>query len=143
MKTIALISCCSKKLNVRSCAKDIYISPRFKLSLQYAKKLNPDKIFILSSKHGLVKLQDKLDPYNESLNDKDISEVKHWSHDVVNELSKVSDLQNTMFIFLAGERYRKWILPYLNSYRIPLQGLKIGQQLKFLKEHLIGDLNKS
>lgn len=136
MKTIILISCCRPKLPYRARAKDIYISTRFKYSLQCAKRLRPDMIFILSSKHGLLNLYEKVDPYDETLNTKSVSEVKSWSNDVVKELSKVSDLKNDMFIFFAGEKYRKYILPYINSYRIPLKGMRIGQQLKFMKEHL-------
>lgn len=138
MRTVILISCCSSKQKERSRAEDLYISSRFKYSLQCAKRLRPDKIFILSSKHGLVNLQDKLDPYNETLNNKSINEVIQWSNGVVKELSKVADLKNDMFIFLAGLRYRKYILPYIKNYRIPLKGMRIGQQLKFMKEHLIG-----
>lgn len=136
MKTIILISCCGPKLKVRSRAKDIYISPRFKYCLQCAKRLRPDMIFILSSKYGLLNMYKEIDPYDETLNNKSVVEVRRWSVDVVRELNKVSDLRNDMFIFLAGERYRKYILPYINSYRIPLKGMRIGQQLKFLKEHL-------
>lgn len=52
-KKIGLISCVSKKLNCKTKAKDLYTSPLFKYSLAYARKLNPDKIYILSAKYGL------------------------------------------------------------------------------------------
>ena len=133
MKTIILISCCSKKLKVRSRAKDIYVSTRFKYSLQYAKQLRPDMIFILSSKHGLLNMYKEIDPYDETLNNKSVFEVAHWSALVVEDLCKVSDLGNDMFIFFAGEKYRRDIIPYIKNYRIPLKGLKIGQQLRKLK----------
>ncbi len=54
MKQIVLISCVSKKLNAKSKAKDLYISPLFKKNLKYATSLNPDETFILSAKYGLV-----------------------------------------------------------------------------------------
>ena len=133
MKTIILISCCSKKLKGRCPASEMYISARFRHSLQYAKKLRPDMIFILSSKHGLLKLDTEIEPYNETLNTKSVFEVATWSARVVEELCKVSDLEKDMFIFLAGEKYRRDIIPYLNHYRIPLKNLKIGQQLRKLK----------
>jgi len=47
-KKIRLISCVSKNLNCKAKAKDLYTSPFFKKSLAYARKLNPDKIYILS-----------------------------------------------------------------------------------------------
>ena len=57
-KTIVLIPCVSKKLNYGAKAKDLYISPLFKYSLAYARKLNPDMIYILSAKHRLVDLNE-------------------------------------------------------------------------------------
>lgn len=55
---IALISCVSKKQELADGEKvkaiDLYISPLFKMAYNYAQKLNVDKIFILSAKHGLL-----------------------------------------------------------------------------------------
>ena len=136
MKKIILIPCVSKKLEYKSKAEDLYISTLFRLSLDYAKKLKPDKIFILSAKHGLVNLNDEIAPYNETLNDKSTSDIKVWAKKVVFELEKITDLENDIFIFLAGEKYREYILPYIRYYKIPLKGLKFGEQLKFLKNKL-------
>jgi len=58
MAKIVLISCSSKKSAHKSKAKNLYISTLFRLSLAYAKKLKPDKIFILSAKYGLLNLND-------------------------------------------------------------------------------------
>jgi len=134
IKKIILISCASKKLTFKSKAKDLYIGPLFRLSLAYAKKLKPDIIFILSAKHGLVNLNNEIAPYNETLNDKSANDIKVWAEKVVIELEKLTNLENDLFIFLAGKNYRKYILPYVNNYKIPLKGLRIGEQLKFLKE---------
>jgi|AntAceMinimDraft_9_1070365.scaffolds.fasta_scaffold12303_3 hypothetical protein len=133
---IVLISCASKKLTYKAKAEDLYISTLFRLSLIYAKKLKPDKIFILSAKHGLVNLNDEIATYNETLNDKSASDVKVWAEKVVFELKKVTNLKNDQFIFLTGEKHWKYILPYVKNYEIPLKGLRIGEQLKFLKNKL-------
>jgi len=138
MKTIVLISCCGPKLKVRSRAKDIYISTRFKYSLQYAKRLKPNNILILSSKYGLLNMYKEIEPYDETLNTKSVLDIIRWSTNIVLELRKVADLQNDLFIFLAGIKYRKYVLPYIKNYRIPLKGLKIGQQLKKLKLDVSG-----
>lgn len=37
---------------------------------------------------------------------------------------------------LAGARYRKYLIPNIRSYSIPLEGLTIGRQLKYLKERI-------
>jgi hypothetical protein len=134
--TIILISCVSKKLDHEAKAKDLYISTLFKYSLAYARKLNPDYIYILSAKHGLVDLNEYIEPYNETLNEKKVHEVKEWSKKVVNQMNEKHDLDKDKFIFLAGSKYRKYILPYLKNYDIPLEGLGIGKQLAFLKNEI-------
>jgi hypothetical protein len=135
-KKIVLISCASKKLAFKSKAEDLYISPLFRFSLVYAKKLKPDKIFILSAKYGLLNLNDEIATYNETLNNKSVSDIKIWADKIVFKLGKIANLQNDIFIFFAGKKYRGYILPYIKYYKIPLKGLRIGEQLKFLKNKL-------
>lgn len=134
MTRIILISCVSKKLSHRAKAKDLYISSLFKYNLKYAKSLNPDKIFILSAKYGLLDLEEEIEPYNETLNTMSSKDIKEWANNVINQLNKGADLKKDEIIFLAGERYRKHLLPYISNYKIPLKGLGIGKQLKYLKE---------
>ena len=133
MKKIILISCASKKLAFKSKAEDLYISTLFRLSFAYAKKLKPHKIFILSAKYGLLNLNDEIATYNETLNNKSTSDVKMWAKKVVIELEKLANLENDQFIFFAGKKYREHILPHIKHYKIPLKGLRIGEQLQFLK----------
>lgn len=61
-----------------------------------------------------------------------VDERKEWSKVVVNQLKSVADLKNDEFTFLAGDRYRKYLLTELNRVKIPMQGLKIGEQLQWL-----------
>ena len=133
-KKIVLISCVSKKLSHRASAENIYTSSLFKLNLKYAKKLAPDAIYILSAKHGLLSLNQEVDPYELTLSNMKASEVKEWAEKVIEQIKNISTIDNTEYIFLAGEKYRKYLLPHLNKTRIPLQGLRIGEQLQRLKE---------
>lgn len=135
-KKIVLISCASKKLAYKSKAEDLYISTLFRLSFAYAKKLKPDKIFILSAKYGLLNLNDEIATYNGTLNNKPVSDIKIWAEKFVTDLGKMVNLKSDMFVFLAGKKYRKYILPYIRYYKIPLKGLRIGEQLKFLKNKI-------
>jgi hypothetical protein len=132
MKKIVLISCVSKKLSQEAKAKDLYISQLFKLNLAYAYKLNPDKIFILSAKYGLLKLETTIEPYEMTLNTMSSSAVKEWAELVLADLKKEADLQSDKIIFLAGERYRRYLIPALTHYEVPLSGLPIGKQLQYL-----------
>ncbi len=133
MRKIVLISCASKKKAVKSRARELYDSPLFKLSLQYAQKLAPDNIFILSAKYGLVALDEKIEPYDITLNDMKSAERKEWASKIIKQLQAHADLNGDQFVILAGERYRQYLLPRLMSYEIPLKGLRIGEQLQYLK----------
>ena len=135
-KKIILISCASKKLAYKSKAEDLYTSTLFRLSLAYAKKLKPDRIFILSAKYGLLNLNDEIATYNETLNNKSVSDIKIRAEKVVADLGKMANLKSDMFIFFAGKKYRENILPHIRYYKIPLEGLRIGEQLKFLKNKI-------
>lgn len=134
MTRIVLISCVSKKLPYKAKARDLYISPLFKYNLKYAESLNPDKIFILSAEHGLLDLEKKIEPYNTTLNTMRSNEIKEWARNVISQLKEEVNLQRDEFIFLAGEKYRKYLIPHITNYKVPLKGLRIGKQLKYLKE---------
>ncbi len=135
-QTIVLISCVSKKLENKSKVKDLYISQLFKLNLLYSSILNPHKVFILSAKHGLLHLNDEIEPYDETLNTKSAREVINWAEKVLDQLAEQADLTEDKFIFFAGNNYRKHLIPKLENYEIPMKGLPIGKQLQFLKEQI-------
>jgi cytoplasmic iron level regulating protein YaaA (DUF328/UPF0246 family) len=132
MTQVVLISCVSKKLKYKCKVQDLYVSPLFRKNLQYAKSLNPDKIFILSAKYGLLSLDEEIEPYDITLNKMRSGEIKEWADSVLNQLNKSTDREHDMFIFLAGNNYRKFLLPHLKHYKIPMLGLGIGKQLQWL-----------
>ncbi len=134
MKRVVLISCASKKLGRKAKARDLYISPLFRYNLGYARSLNPDKIFILSAKYHLLDLEREIEPYDETLNRMSEKDIKKWANNVVTQLGSKTRLKDDEFIFLAGENYRKYIIQQISNYKIPLKGLGIGKQLKYLKE---------
>lgn len=133
-KKVVLISCVSQKASHPAQAKDLYIGTLFKLNLKYAKTLKPDDIFVLSAKHGLLPLEKKIEPYEQTLNNMRTSEIKHWANGVLEQINEICSIDETEFIFLAGEKYRKYLLPHLKTTQIPLEGLRIGKQLQKLKE---------
>lgn len=136
MAKIVLISCVSKKLNYKSKAKDLYISSLFKKNLQYAKSIGPDKIFILSAKHGLLGLDEEIKPYEKTLNTMNSREIKDWAKLVLKQLREVANLEEDEFIFLAEKKYRKFLLHPIKNYKIPMQGLSIGKQLQWLSKNI-------
>jgi len=130
---IVLISCVSQKLPQRAKAEDLYVSTLFKFNLKYAAKLKPNGIFILSAKYGLLALDHEIEPYEQTLNKMRSSEIKQWASRVLEQIKQVCSIDETEFIFLAGEKYRKYLLPYIKNSEIPFEGLRIGEQLQKLK----------
>lgn len=136
MRKIVLISCVSTKLDQEAKAKDLYISPLFKMNYAYAKTLNPDAIYILSAKYGLVDPEQVIPPYEQTLNTMKVGEVKDWSLDVIEQMDGKVNFQKDEIILLAGEKYRRFLLPLCKNASVPLQGLGIGKQLGWLKTKL-------
>ena len=81
---IGLISCSKAKKDYLCPAEEMYSeSNSFRLSLEYAKKIC-DEVFILSAKHGLLDLEDTIQPYDET-SDKPIAERRKWQKSNSNE----------------------------------------------------------
>jgi hypothetical protein len=137
MQKIVLISCVSKKLSRDARARELYVSPLFTFGLAYAESLKPDAIYVLSAKYGLVALDQILRPYNETLNTQKDVAIREWATRVLAQLASKADVRNDEFIFLAGERYRRHLIPSLRHVQIPLQGLGLGKQLQFLKRAVV------
>jgi cytoplasmic iron level regulating protein YaaA (DUF328/UPF0246 family) len=133
VKKVVLISCVSKKLATAAAAQDLYTSTLFRLNLEYAKSIDPDAIFILSALYGLVTLHQIISPYDITLNNMKAADRKAWASQVIEQLERRLVIPDTHFIFLAGQRYRQYLIPHMPSYEIPLQGMRIGEQLQYLK----------
>lgn len=136
MLKIVLISCVKSKLKVPAKAEDLYTSTLFQSNLRYARHLKPDAIFILSAKHGLLDLDQIIAPYEMTLNTMTEPEKKAWSRKVLGSLQQKVDIKSDMFVFLAGVNYRKYLIPELAHYEIPLEGLAFGKQLQELKRRI-------
>ena len=136
MGRVVLISCVSKKLPHKAKAKQLYTSTLFKFNLAYARSLNPEAIFILSAKYGLLDLEQEIEPYDLTLNTMAESEKKAWADRVAGQLRERIDFSNDEVIFLAGQNYRKHLFNLITHASAPMQGLGIGKQLHYLKEKL-------
>lgn len=136
-KTIVLLSCVATKLDHAAPARELYISPLFRKSLAYAEQLKPDDIAILSAEYYVLPLDKVIEPYNKTLLTMPVDEVREWAVQVLKLLADKYDLDNDEFIILAGDKYRKFIVPQLKHWEAPLKGLRIGQQLAWYIEHTI------
>jgi len=134
MKNVALISCVKSKKTNKLIVSDLYTSTLFKYNLAYAKKIGSDEIYILSALHGLLRLDEQIEPYEKTLNKMRKAERLECSKKVISQLKELCSIDNTNFTILAGVKYREYILPHLNEYSIPFEGVRFGEQLKQLKE---------
>ena len=136
MNTIVCISCAREKLTHRAKAEDLYSSDLFRKSLAYARQMRPAAIFILSAKYGVVHPDEEIDPYDVTLKGMSRAQLEGWSDIVFGHLNRESDVDNDHFVFLAGDKYRRYLVPRLRSVEVPMEGLKIGEQLQFLNRRL-------
>ena len=133
---IALIGCVKQKDNKPQKARELYISPLFVKSLEYAEKINVDKIYVLSAKYGLVPIDKVIEPYEKTLNNMNKNERVEWANEVLSELSKVSDIMKDEYYILAGKNYYENIVTKLKNVKIVMEGLQLGQRLQFLNKEL-------
>ena len=114
-------------------------SDLFRKAYSYATK-NYDFVAILSAKYGLLFPDDKIDPYDLTLNDMSSKERKEWAESVFNQMTVKLKLQDfDKVLFHAGKKYREHLIPKLEKVgircEIPLEGLGIGEQKAWYKEH--------
>ena len=50
-------------------------------------------------------------------------EIKVWANIVLTQLKDNVDLTKDEFIFLAGNNYRKFLIPEMKNYKVPMQNL--------------------
>lgn len=138
MKTIILIPCCKNKRQTPCRAEEMYIGQLFKARLKYAKQLNPDEIFILSAKYGLLTCDEIIEPYNVTLKDFSKEKKIEWSMNVLDKLKSFCSTTDDKFIILASNFYIEHILPFIKNYELPLSFCAdnyIGKKMAWLKEH--------
>ena len=137
MARICLVSCVSLKDSRKMKAGDIYLSPLFKKAKEYASN-NFDQWYILSAKYGLIQPGTIIEPYEKTLNKMSRQDRRKWSEDVFEELKKCTQSDDEI-TFVAGQRYRQDLTSLLlkrgNKIQVPMEGLGIGKQLKWLTQN--------
>ena len=137
---VYLVSCVSKKLSHPAPARDLYISPWFRKARSYVERTGCPW-FVLSAKYGLVHPDEMIAPYELTLNTMGVSDRREWARRVLTQLEpRLGEGQSV--VFLAGQRYREFLEQPLRSrgvaVSVPMEGLKIGEQLSWLGGELRG-----
>lgn len=127
---IGLVGCGAKKLDRAAPARDLYTGALFRKAAAHA-EVTCDRWFILSAKHGLVRPDDVIEPYDVVLS----AHSPEWDELVRAQLAaELAGAPRVLLVALAGERYRTALHPCQWPYEIPMRGLGIGQQLAWLTE---------
>lgn len=142
------LSCTKEKENKRCKAREMYMpSSLFSKSYEYAKSLNPDKIYILSAKHHLLPLSREIEPYNVTLNDASVEERKEWTEEVLKQMKAAHIDFNAKTYFFCCENYIEFLKEYFPNSESIYAGKGIGEimhwlddKLKKVKESLSGYL---
>jgi cytoplasmic iron level regulating protein YaaA (DUF328/UPF0246 family) len=133
---VALVSCVKQKRQSASPAQDLYLSQLFRGLRRYA-ETHADTWYILSAEHGVLRPDEVVAPYELTLNTMPKAERLAWADRVQRQLLELLPA-DAQIILLAGLRYREQIEPFLRkrgfSVTVPLEGLKIGEQLQRLKQ---------
>ncbi len=132
MAKVVCISCVKSKRSVRAKASALYTSALFIKMLNYAKSQSPKHIYILSAEHGLLELDDEIEPYEKTLNKMRKVDRENWATKVLSQLRTKTDLQSDEFVFLAGSRYRELLVPHIKHFTVPMKNLSFGKQLAWL-----------
>ena len=137
-KTVALVACVSKKRSTPSPARDLYISDWFLKASIYARHA-ADEWYILSAKYGLIRPDAMIEPYDETLNTMPIAARRAWAKKVLYALRERLE-SGDIVIILAGTKYREHLVAPIREMgcdvEIPMEGLRIGEQLSWLSRQI-------
>lgn len=132
---VVLLGCGKAKLDRAAPARELYTGNLFRASLRFAElRAGGGPVYIVSAEHGLVELDQVVEPYEAKL--ANAAEGEAWGEKVFDELRRRHPRQGYMVI-LAGDLYarplRKLAEKAWWNVEEPLRGLAIGGRLKLLK----------
>lgn len=135
---LCLVSCVKPKLPQRAPARDLYVSPFFRKARAYIEGQRWPW-FILSAEHGLLHPDVVVAPYDRTLTNMRVRQRRAWASGVMQALEgQLADVKTV--VVLAGARYREFLEPALQTrgidVRVPMAGLRIGEQLSWLNARL-------
>lgn len=139
------VGCCKEKLPHAAPARELYLSPLFRLSLRWAEaNASEGCAFILSAKYGLVRPDAVIEPYDLRLEEFSAFEMDEWMHAVHYQYRDALGLDQRYLganqpkvTILAGPLYAALGFEELMTIpQLPLDGMPIGKRLQWLKRQL-------
>lgn len=142
MDCVLLVSCGKNKKESSSRAKDLYVSCRFRIARKLIESVG-SPWFILSAKHGLLPPDKVIEPYDQTLKGKPVSEHKAWAEKVAKQMDSLLPPAEAIVI-LAGKDYYECLMPYLKrrfaNVTIPMEGLGEYKHSDWLKSANVKDI---
>jgi len=132
--SIALVGCVSKKVTHPAPAGELYASTLFKREREWA-TARCDKWFILSAKHGLLRPERVIEPYDETLKGQSAARKQVWSARVLEQLvAEFKRLTGLHFEIYAGADYYDYglihgLMRAGATDNLPWEGLGLGQRV--------------
>jgi hypothetical protein len=140
--TVALVGCGKQKLAVRATARELYTGALFRKALAYALTLTP-RAYVLSALHGVVDLEQELDPYELSM--AGVEDPDAWAVGATHDLARLLDQHRRgreplRLVVLAGAAYADPMKVAAERWgwgvEEPLRGLQQGPRLRWLNDRL-------
>lgn len=135
---LCLVSCVSVKQSAAVPARDLYVSPWFRKACACIEALGCPW-YILSAKHGLLDPSAIIDPYDETMKAMPVHRRRIWARGVIEGLAPRLAGVDSVTLF-AGMAYREFLEPELRGrgieLHVPMQGMRIGQQLSWLSDQV-------
>ena len=135
---LALISCTKSKAHHACPARELYRpSTFFRLAFAYAQE-HAASTLILSAKHGVVRPEQIIAPYERTLVGTSRAERQRWADMVHRQLHAAPEYQTAKTIlWLAGEDYRGELLPSGPGSSAPPKAEEFRRTLQNLKDKAI------
>ncbi len=136
---IALISCSKLKRSYTCMAKELYSpSELFSASYQYAKTLKVDKIYIISTKHGLIHEDAFIAPYELSMKDWSENRTMDWANGVKNQIDKELNPREDEFIVLTETECLTPLLKVkaFEKFVFPLRDMNVDTKIAYMNNEV-------
>ncbi|MFN7105419.1 MAG: DUF6884 domain-containing protein [Pyrobaculum sp.] len=105
---IVVTNCTKEKLNRPAPARELYRGPSVRNMARVVEEAREKGIdvwlYIISARYGLVREDEVLDPYDETLGGRPLPEIKKWAKEV-RLLEKFRELEGVIFLVASKNYY--------------------------------------
>ncbi|MFN3803900.1 MAG: DUF6884 domain-containing protein [Pyrobaculum sp.] len=105
---IVVTNCTREKLSRPAPARELYRGPSVKNVVKVVDEVRARgvdvRLYIISAKYGLVREDEILEPYDETLGGRPLPEIKRWAREV-RLLEKFRDLRGVIFLTASRSYY--------------------------------------